>query len=153
MLKLSIKSSFLSLALLTSSQLTLATKVTEQKKGICSYVTEACQRVFSCFKKKNKGQKSSPIEERLIKRKNSDKASCHREITMAEYQNHKNDVQAWILIAGVVYDVTDFIHEHPGGGEYISNLFGKDATQDFENFSHTPEMFEEYGVRAVGRIK
>ena len=34
----------------------------------------------------------------------------------------------WVVINGQVYDVTDFLDEHPGGAAIILKYGGKDAT-------------------------
>ncbi|KAG0073109.1 hypothetical protein BGZ89_011491 [Linnemannia elongata] len=43
----------------------------------------------------------------------------------------KNDNKKWILLEGVVYDVEDFMAEHPGGEKYIKMGIGKDMTAAF----------------------
>lgn len=40
----------------------------------------------------------------------------------------------YTVIRGVVYDVTDFIHEHPGGAHLLSLAIGRDATILFESY-------------------
>ena len=42
-----------------------------------------------------------------------------------------------IIFEGVVYDVKDYMPEHPGGSSYIENLLGKSIDQDFEEAEHT----------------
>ncbi|CAJ0927089.1 14279_t:CDS:1, partial [Entrophospora sp. SA101] len=37
----------------------------------------------------------------------------------------------WILIEGIIYDVTNFIEEHPGGRSLITTSIGKDMTTAF----------------------
>lgn len=34
----------------------------------------------------------------------------------------------WVIIKGEVYDVTDFLDDHPGGPDIILKYGGKDAT-------------------------
>ncbi|KAI9307058.1 delta-9 desaturase [Cunninghamella echinulata] len=52
--------------------------------------------------------------------------------TWDEYQNLVlNENKKWILIEGILYDVQDFMHEHPGGIKYISTAIGKDLTTSF----------------------
>ncbi|KAH9326031.1 hypothetical protein KI387_006209, partial [Taxus chinensis] len=36
-----------------------------------------------------------------------------------------------------VYDVSDYMHEHPGGYEALLEASGGDATQSFENVGHS----------------
>ncbi|KAF9582569.1 hypothetical protein BGW38_000050 [Lunasporangiospora selenospora] len=43
----------------------------------------------------------------------------------------KIDNKKWILLEGVVYDVTNFMTEHPGGEKYIKMGIGKDMTAAF----------------------
>jgi len=43
----------------------------------------------------------------------------------------KNDNKKWILLEGVVYDVADFMTEHPGGEKYLKMGVGKDMTAAF----------------------
>ena len=35
--------------------------------------------------------------------------------TLAEVAKHNTDADCWLVIEGVVYDVTEFLSEHPGG--------------------------------------
>eukprot|EP00276_Gloeochaete_wittrockiana_P019051 CAMPEP_0184356640 /NCGR_PEP_ID=MMETSP1089-20130417/103960_1 /TAXON_ID=38269 ORGANISM="Gloeochaete wittrockiana, Strain SAG46.84" /NCGR_SAMPLE_ID=MMETSP1089 /ASSEMBLY_ACC=CAM_ASM_000445 /LENGTH=41 /DNA_ID= /DNA_START= /DNA_END= /DNA_ORIENTATION= len=39
-----------------------------------------------------------------------------KKYTLAEISKHTSDNDCWILIHGKVYDVTDFLDDHPGGG-------------------------------------
>ncbi|KAF9084178.1 hypothetical protein BGX29_002686 [Mortierella sp. GBA35] len=43
----------------------------------------------------------------------------------------KNDDKKWILLEGIVYDVAEFMTEHPGGEKYIKMGVGKDMTAAF----------------------
>ncbi|RYG47804.1 cytochrome b5 domain-containing protein [archaeon] len=42
-----------------------------------------------------------------------------------------------IIIDGVVYDVTPYLREHPGGGEVLASYSGMDATSAFEEVGHS----------------
>ncbi|EXB83850.1 Cytochrome b5, seed isoform [Morus notabilis] len=64
--------------------------------------------------------------------------------------NHKKD--CWIIISGKVYNVTEFLEEHPGGDEVLLLAAEKDATDDFEDVGHSDtarEMMEKYYVGKV----
>lgn len=37
----------------------------------------------------------------------------------------------WVAIDGIVYDVTDFIEDHPGGAKILKKNCGKDASEMF----------------------
>ncbi|CAO3636417.1 unnamed protein product [Mucor fragilis] len=52
--------------------------------------------------------------------------------TWEEYQSLVlNDSKKWVLIEGVLYDVGEFMKEHPGGMKYLSTAVGKDMTTAF----------------------
>lgn len=52
--------------------------------------------------------------------------------TWEEYQHLVlRDNKKWILIEGILYDVCDFMHDHPGGSKYLSTALGKDMTTGF----------------------
>lgn len=38
-----------------------------------------------------------------------------------------------IVYKGVVYDVADYVNLHPGGSSFISDLYGKQIDQEFED--------------------
>ena len=45
-----------------------------------------------------------------------------------EVAKHNTDADCWIIIHNKVYDVTKFLHDHPGGPESILEFKGRDAT-------------------------
>jgi cytochrome b involved in lipid metabolism len=45
--------------------------------------------------------------------------------------------EMWIVIHGHVYNVTNFMWEHPGGAEIIEEHAGTDATQAFSDIHHS----------------
>ncbi|KAG1152593.1 hypothetical protein G6F37_005381 [Rhizopus arrhizus] len=52
--------------------------------------------------------------------------------TWEEFQSFVlNENKKWILIEGVLYDVKNFMKEHPGGVKYLSTAIGKDMTTSF----------------------
>merc|ERR1719163_812303 len=53
----------------------------------------------------------------------------------AELEAHAGD--NWMAIHGLVYDVTKYLPEHPGGAQIMVALNGKDATAEFEEAGHT----------------
>lgn len=65
-------------------------------------------------------------------------------VTVAEVQSH-NSVEkgVWVVINGIVYDLTEFISRHPGGAKIILKYAGKDALAIFNKF-HAPNFVEKY---------
>lgn len=67
--------------------------------------------------------------------------------TLDECKRHTSDKDCWLVVHGKVYNVTDFLEEHPGGYDIILTSAGKDATQDFEEIGHSNsarELLEKY---------
>jgi cytochrome b involved in lipid metabolism len=50
---------------------------------------------------------------------------------------------------GTVYDLSDFVNEHPAGAESIYNLAGQDGTEAFQNI-HSIGMLDDFKDDAVG---
>ncbi|KAF9225744.1 hypothetical protein BS17DRAFT_777618 [Gyrodon lividus] len=48
--------------------------------------------------------------------------------TLAQVSEHKTTASCWVIIRNKVYDVTDFIFDHPGGSQAIVDFGGQDAT-------------------------
>ena len=52
--------------------------------------------------------------------------------SLSKVSRHTSADSCWIILYGEVYDVTDFLNEHPGGASIILRLAGTDATEEFE---------------------
>eukprot|EP00879_Flechtneria_rotunda_P003212 GHRR01003435.1.p1 GENE.GHRR01003435.1~~GHRR01003435.1.p1 ORF type:complete len:136 (+),score=26.44 GHRR01003435.1:171-578(+) len=66
---------------------------------------------------------------------------------LEECKQHVSDKDCWLVVHGKVYNVTDFLEEHPGGYDIILTSAGKDSTQDFEEIGHSNsarELLEKY---------
>ncbi|TXT11035.1 hypothetical protein VHUM_01786 [Vanrija humicola] len=59
--------------------------------------------------------------------------------TIDDLQAHKSRDSLYLLISGKVYDVTQFLDEHPGGDEVLLEEGGRDATEAFEDVGHSDE--------------
>ncbi|KAM0542987.1 hypothetical protein ACHAPJ_012544 [Fusarium lateritium] len=58
-----------------------------------------------------------------------------------EVAKHSKRDSCWVVLHGVVWDVTNFIDEHPGGASLILKRAGTDATSSYEE-AHEPELVE-----------
>ena len=65
-------------------------------------------------------------------------------ISKEEVAKHNSASDCWIIIRDKVYNVTEFLDEHPGGKKAILLYAGKDATQEFEML-HRPDIINKYG--------
>ncbi|KAF7792747.1 hypothetical protein EIP86_003845 [Pleurotus ostreatoroseus] len=59
-------------------------------------------------------------------------------LTGPQVAEHDSRDSCWIIVHGKVYDVTDFLDEHPGGSKIILKYAGKDATEAYEPI-HPPD--------------
>ncbi|PCH44582.1 cytochrome b5 [Wolfiporia cocos MD-104 SS10] len=57
--------------------------------------------------------------------------------TPQEVAKHNKPDDCWVIVSGKVYDVTEFLPNHPGGVRLLLNFAGRDATSAFKPF-HTP---------------
>lgn len=66
--------------------------------------------------------------------------------------NGKNGKPVWLIYKGNVYDVTDFLKEHPGGAELILEVAGKDATKAFNSAGHSSDAVNDLKKFKIGEI-
>lgn len=77
------------------------------------------------------------------------------EYTLEELSTHNTDNSRWILVDGLIYDVTDFIAHHPGGRAPFEKYAGTDATAKFKTVkNHTnPQVATVLQTLCVGKLK
>ncbi|CAE6429727.1 unnamed protein product [Rhizoctonia solani] len=63
-------------------------------------------------------------------------------LSAQEVATHNTPQSCWIIVSGKVYDVTEFLSEHPGGSAILLKHAGKDATAAYE-VAHGLEIIEE----------
>lgn len=59
-----------------------------------------------------------------------------------EVAEHNTRESCWIIVHGKVYDVTEFLPDHPGGAKIILKYAGKDATAEYDPI-HPPDAIEK----------
>ena len=70
-------------------------------------------------------------------------ASSSGGLTEAEVAKHDKENDCWVILHGKVYDVTEFLPDHPGGKKAIMLFAGKDATEEFDML-HPPNVLKKY---------
>jgi tRNA wybutosine-synthesizing protein 1 len=71
--------------------------------------------------------------------------------TSAQVAKHNTQEDLWVVVDGLVYDVTPFT-DHPGGNHILYAWAGKDATDAFEEVFHSAkarQMMRQYLVGSV----
>ncbi|RPA94791.1 hypothetical protein L873DRAFT_1700211 [Choiromyces venosus 120613-1] len=73
--------------------------------------------------------------------------------TLKDVAAHASPKDCWITIKGTVYDVTEFLPQHPGGAETILSYAGADATGAYESI-HPPSLLEtpQPGFKLLGPL-
>ncbi|KAM7261206.1 hypothetical protein ACFE04_026681 [Oxalis oulophora] len=69
-----------------------------------------------------------------------------------EVKKHNDKHDCWLVINGKVYDVTEFLDDHPGGDDVLLGATEKDATEEFEDVGHSEsakEMMQKYYVGEI----
>lgn len=64
-------------------------------------------------------------------------------LSIDQVKSHNKKDDCWVIIHDKIYDVTDFLNEHPGGSAIILKYAGKDATKAFDPI-HPPDTLEKY---------
>merc|ERR1711971_9844 len=68
--------------------------------------------------------------------------------TLEEVAKHTTKGDCWVVVAGQVLNVTNFLSAHPGGELAILTFAGKDATEEF-NMIHPPDVIGKYAPDAI----
>jgi cytochrome b involved in lipid metabolism len=68
---------------------------------------------------------------------------------MSEVRRHNTLADAWIVLYGNVYNITDWVKIHPGG-EVIKYGLGKDATEIFKTVGHKEDALEYVNKYYIG---
>ncbi|KAJ6621231.1 FMN-dependent dehydrogenase-domain-containing protein [Mycena sp. CBHHK59/15] len=62
--------------------------------------------------------------------------------SLQQVAEHSSPTSCWVIIQNNVYDVTEFLQEHPGGAKIILKYAGRDATSAYEPI-HPPDALEK----------
>lgn len=71
-------------------------------------------------------------------------------IEPSELAKHNSEKSCWIVVEGLVMDVTHF--HHPGGNERLIDLGGLDATRFFHSIGHSNAAHRQLHSLCIGRL-
>lgn len=73
--------------------------------------------------------------------------------TIDEVKQHCTTDDLWLVYNGQVYDVTQYLDEHPGGEEVIVDCAGIDATEAFNDIGHSEDAHEILQGLLIGKLE
>ncbi|KAI9739164.1 MAG: fatty acid alpha-hydroxylase [Cirrosporium novae-zelandiae] len=76
-------------------------------------------------------------------------------ITLAEVQGQNTAKSCYVTVGPKVYDITDFLDDHPGGGDLILEHAGKDITEilkDEISHTHSETAYEILDDHLIGFV-
>ena len=79
-------------------------------------------------------------------------ADSEREWSASEVSRHCTAGDLWLVVDGRVYDVTDFVDEHPGGVDAIMKRPGLDNSAGFHGPQHPEKVSQLIGEYFIGRL-
>ncbi|KAL2005353.1 hypothetical protein VTN00DRAFT_2564 [Thermoascus crustaceus] len=74
-------------------------------------------------------------------------------LSKADKSPSKSLEDLWIVVDGIVYDCSEFVHSHPGGEEVIKNFNGQDCSWQFWRFHGKEQMESDGWALRIGRTE
>lgn len=105
--------------------------------------------LFGSTKRQDKVAKASKPT-RMVKQ--SDGSQQNKTFSLEEIATHNHKGSCWIIVEGKVYDVTDYIDEHPGGDAILNNA-GRDSTVGFKGPQHPPSVVDVLKLYYIGEAE
>jgi L-lactate dehydrogenase (cytochrome) len=65
-----------------------------------------------------------------------------KQVSISEIAKHNTETDCWIVVDGIVYDITDFAPNHPGGPGIIYKYAGHDGTKAYTEI-HAASIIKE----------
>jgi len=75
-----------------------------------------------------------------------------KQYSLAEVAQHNSNKSVWFVIHNNIYDVTEFLNEHPGGEEVLLEQGGRTASEAFEDVGHSSDAREMMKKFKIGEV-
>lgn len=72
--------------------------------------------------------------------------------TLKEVARHTSSDDLWMIVHDQVYNVTQFIEDHPGGAEVLFDCAGIDATLAFDDVRHSDDAIQMLSQCRLGEL-
>jgi cytochrome b involved in lipid metabolism len=72
-------------------------------------------------------------------------------VSKADLARHNSKTDAWTVVRGQVFDITDFIKKHPGGQASILKIMGTEGTKLFEKAHKSIDAGSQLPGKLVGQ--
>ncbi|CAD6886769.1 unnamed protein product [Tilletia controversa] len=70
-----------------------------------------------------------------------------------EVKKHQSEESVWVVVDGGVYDVTEFLEDHPGGKKILVQNGGKDASEAFWTY-HSEKVLKSVAAEyKIGELE
>lgn len=81
---------------------------------------------------------------------NDPKVVAEAVFSRKEVASESGESRMLVIINNIVYDVTDFSQDHPGGSDILLEFCGRDATMEFEALGHSTQALAMMAPLRVG---
>ena len=75
------------------------------------------------------------------------------EYSLNDLSKHNKPNDCWILIKDKIYDVTNFLEDHPGGRKILLEYGGKNGTRYFNEIFHSNDAISQMKKYLVGKLE
>jgi cytochrome b involved in lipid metabolism len=71
----------------------------------------------------------------------------------SEVSKHNSPEDLFIIVQNKVYDVSDYVEDHPGGAAAIVRYPGQDCTEQFSGIQHPAKVWDVVQDYYVGELE
>ncbi len=120
----------------------------------CSFVSEMRRLSLSGLSVVSEAKETNEDDD-IEESANKETSSASEElpvISLDQVAEHCYSQDAWMVIFDKVYDVTEFLHEHPGGVDVMQEYIGYDASLAFRSVGHSEDAVTMLADYLIGEL-